>query len=733
MGNRSLSTSIPRLLVLAGLLAASGCAGDDSGGAASPTNTTPSSASDDTSVSATTDAASDPTPTESGPTPVTTLPAEQISYIRIDPETGELTEVTAPERGPTTLTEVVDLGITAGLWDELDGLERVLGYVVGAVQPDQVPGVGEIESSDLGGLLDHANELAVGGEYGEDDLAELRRLYELIAPPPEALDLLAESAQPSEAQGFRRRAVPSGCAPVDPDDFSDWAVVEGCYKVIEATVTTPYGDKRMRVYYPAWYDETDEALLPQAALEALIESTTVYSSYALVGDISMVFSLVDTIDSDATLAVATVDSQWGLASIAGACPVTMFPSAAADIRALQQTVAHEVWHCVQRENGYRVGVPEGYAWYIEGGAEYMSNVVYPDVNDEHGWAGVFDWNALRTPVFDLSYDAWVWWQYLGSEQGPAAVVDLMQRIEDSGDRGVGIMTDSYGPSFQSFVVDYMAGVIPDGGGKVPRGELTLPPPLQVDRNSDGKTLDVEVEPFVAGRWTIEYDKQLRVLQVDRTETPGGLAMVEKDRRTDPAEWKEVFPEVRSKCETKAYYMIAATTDQGTHRPRIEITETEQAVCDPCLIGTWDLRLDTFKELIVAASGGAVPAGVDFEFGGNYFLEFEDDGDFKDQRAGLSINATAEGQTITFVIDSYAEGRYTADGENIAILDVVELYVNVAAPIPGAGFSDTNVFDPGGGGTYVCDDDVLTVTVESYPPISWDRVDKILKPDNTVPT
>jgi hypothetical protein len=662
--------------------------------------------------------------------PVTLDTPPSATFVRIDPETETLVESDEEVPGPSTFGEVVDRGVAAGLWDEIDGLTRVIGHAVGALPADRAPGVDAVLSGALSGVLERANRYPLSGEYSDDQLSSLRRVYELAVPTPEALALLESTARSAstQASGFAAPRVAAGCSGVSADDFDDWGVIEGCYKVYEDIVD----GKTLKVYYPDWYEQVpDRAEMPLLAREALVESMTVYASFADIGDVNLIFSLIDTIDSDGTLAVATSDSQWGLASIAGACPITIFPLSFSGADRFKQTVAHELWHCVQRENGYPAGSGSGTAWIVEGGAEFMSNVVYPSVNDEWTWVDNFDRQSTTTAIFDIDYPAWLWWQYVGSQQGPAAVVTLMQSMIDAGDGGKAIMAASYGPDFQRFIVDFMAGAIPDSGGNVPRGERFIGGYRKVVNNDDGKTLDFEVAPFVGARWVIEYDKQLRVTEVDRTSTVGELAMTRWADRGDPAAWKQVAPEVRSKCENKEYYMLAATTHQGTHQPKIEILETEQAVCDPCLLGTWDLRLDTFKGMILAA-GGDLPAGADFSFGGNYYLEFDDLGDFKEQRAALGIIASFEGNSITFTIDSFATGRYTADGENISILDIVEQYVNVTSPFGGPGFSDSNVFAPGGGGTYVCDDDVLTVTVTGFPPISWDRVDKILQPDNTIP-
>ncbi len=71
-----------------------------------------------------------PEPTVSPPT---TVPRASVTELVVDPESGNVTERTIPAPGPTTFNEVVDYGIDAGLWDEIEGLERVLGYAVGAV------------------------------------------------------------------------------------------------------------------------------------------------------------------------------------------------------------------------------------------------------------------------------------------------------------------------------------------------------------------------------------------------------------------------------------------------------------------------------------------------------------------------------------------------------------------------------------------------------------------------
>lgn len=673
-----------------------------------------------------------PTTTAWG-TPPTTTPRDPFVTVTFDPEAEEYVEVEAAEPGPATYEEVLDAGVDAGIWDEVEGLTRLLGFVYGEVPGEQVPGAAEVLTGEITGLLERAHELSLSGEHAEDDLAGLRRRYELAIPPADVMEQLIATALPQAApagRSFVRQAV--GCAPVDPADFSGWAVIEGCYAVYEGQA----GGATVRVFFPAWYGESDLADLPVLAFEALVASANTYSAFAPVGDMDLIFSLVDTTDSDGTLGVASHDANWGVATTGGPCPITVFPSSFGAADAFQQTVAHEAWHCVQRESGYPDGVASGHAWYIEGGAEYFSNVVYPDANDEHGWLERFDSRSLRRSLLDMKYEAWIWWQFLANRTSPGAVADLQLQIMRAGDGGAGIMA-GYGELFQRFVVEYIAGTIRDANGaNLPEAGSVLSPTRTVGRSDAGKELSFPAEPFVAARYVIKYDQQLRVLESDITESVGEVAMVENKDRRDPDAWTGVHPEVRSTCEKPVLFILVATTHEGSHTARIKVDEVELAVCDPCLIGTWDLDLPTFKSMLLAgmASQGGVPPGVDFDLSGHYYMSLDDQGAMTEQRDGLTITAGAQGFSFDIVIDAMASGDYTADGERIAVMNVVDQYVNVRTSLPGAGNFDFSQEGGvlSGGGTYECRRDDMTVTIDGFDPVRWVRVDKILEPPPTTP-
>ena len=74
----------------------------------------------------------------------------------------------------------------------------------------------------------------------------------------------------------------------------------------------------------------------------------------------------------------------------GACPITLYASGVSlSLAAYRQSVAHEAFHCLQDRN-FSTAPFEVNAWWVEGSAEYFSDVVYPDVDLEHRQIGPFD-------------------------------------------------------------------------------------------------------------------------------------------------------------------------------------------------------------------------------------------------------------------------------------------------------------------------------------------------------
>ncbi len=674
--------------------------------------------------------------------PPTTAVRPLVELASLDPDTDEIVLEEVDTGIPLTFEAVVELGVEEGLWTEAEGLVRVLRAVIGEVPTEQVPGFDGVLSTSLSGLIAAIDELDSPTDDEADELARLRRI---VSPPidvVEALTIDATPGGPGDALQLPAAAAPGDCAAVQADAFSSSTTISGgCYRMIEASAA----GTQQRVFYPAWYEETSLADFPQAALEALVTSVEVYAELATVGDMDLIFSLAD---DDGTLAIA-VDAaavDWGTATFAGTCPITMFPAAGSSFGAFQQTVAHEAWHCVQHYSGDMSDYGSK-AWFMEGAAEYFSNVVYPTIDDEHGWLPSFDERTVRGSLLDLDYATWVFWQYLANVSSPRSVADLHVAMSLTGDGGRALMQD-YDREIQEFTIAFVAGQVADASGAMlPRARrFELPPKL--GEADEGTTISIVAEPFVLRRYALDYAKELRFLQSDATETDGREAMVEWPDRFAIEAWKGIFPEIRSECDEDVRYGVVATTVDATHEVKIEIDEVEKAECDPCLLGTWEIRLDTFRDRLttrLAAEG--LPGGATIEFLGHYYLAMDDDGVFLEQRDGLTSRIGAQGFSADIVTSSFSEGAYTADGETLAVTDMVQTYVEVTsnlgplAIVLGEDSGTASVFggptvvvdgvgqpsDTGGSATYECDEELLVITVAGFDSITLDRVDKILEP------
>jgi len=127
------------------------------------------------------------------------------------------------------------------------------------------------------------------------------------------------------------------------------------------------------------------------------------------------------------------------------------------------------------------------------------------------------------------------------------------------------------------------------------------------------------------------------------------------------------------------------------------------------------------------------SGTSIEFSGNYYTSFDDQGVMREQRDGLVIGINSPEGSLGLTIDSFAEGRYNADGERLTAFDMVELYSNVTTSIPGFGgstFAQGSSIMQGGAGDYECRTDDMTLTIDGFEPTRSVRVDKILEPPPT---
>lgn len=702
----------------------------------------------DTPTAATPIAASDaPTATPSA-TPEPVVTPEMVTVAHLDGS-----ETTMEPLPPVGYLELLQRQVEAGEWTETEGIILLLKMLAGELDSEQA-GIDTVVSESATDLIRHAHDVAQDPDTSAEEAAEIERLLNSLTPSQEALDLYSvpeSELQNTDTESRRWQRLSRLQAQDDPcEDLvaSGFPTddVEGfpCFVYRE----TELNGFQYRVYYPrSWMSDGGKLALVDTAMAGLTESAGVFYELAITEDVNVVFSLRPYGD----------DNRWAHQAYfppGEACPITLFPSANdRGDDSFKQIIAHEVFHCVQDWNFTTYPYKE-HKWWMEGSAEYFSNVVYPTVNLEHRALGNFDYDSRTQSLMEMSYQNFIFFQYLANEIGDAALIALLETVSAAGDTGAQARVlanqgDMAG-MFMDFAVSFMSEGIPDTGGGVI--VIAHPGATRIEPVGDEEVKEFEVRPFVVARFGVSYEKEKRFLQEGIPGEGGRHSMVDNLLRRDKSAWSGVPPEVRSSCGDHSIYALVVTTVDNNYTFKIDVNTVEEAECDPCVLGTWEVDHQSFNEFItrVLAMSGA-PTDISYSIqatGGRDLVQFMEDGRMATRRDAFQLTITsAEGPPIVYTVDSAGGGAYSADGEAFTFRDVVETTTRSTTTIGGFPMSvelnqqtaNVTVFghtstvatdlpdttSSSGLGTYVCTDDTLTLDMEVYGEIMFNRVDEIL--------
>jgi hypothetical protein len=518
-----------------------------------------------------------PAPTEA-PTPAAAV---------TPPPPGEyqtLPEVPPP---PADLLEVVLARVASGATTLEDGLIAALKLYAGqdgalTLAEDEQPLSGEGTSllAQAHDYLDHGRNPAAR--------AEIESLLAIIAPSPDQLlhyALPAVQSAPSglpAVQGMPGRHRPAGRANAE-DCRRLWEAgfppgqQLTCLEFATVDLTGGQG----RIFYPAaaWPADPGAEFL-HAAAQALVEADRVFAGLGPMRSIDLVFTLL------APEGVKASAPTWD--KDASICQVLMYPRAMADgVAAMQQTVAHEVFHCFQLwnipahvESSYRTAN----RWWVEGSAEYFSNVVYPATNDEWEWVDVFDQKSALKALHAMAYENTVFFQYLGSMRGDAAIIQLFQSFAPASSPQASADVLTAQPGMQSLFHDFAQAwadrsIADTGGGYLPT-TLYIAGDNQHLINT-GLWLALEAPPLSLPRHLLAFAPQ-SLWQVSTTF--GGAPGLESARHWDSLQaWDSLPPEVRPGCESQVVYIYVLTSaapGADPHKGEMNVVQAPDPDLDP---------------------------------------------------------------------------------------------------------------------------------------------------------
>jgi hypothetical protein len=421
-----------------------------------------------------------------------------------------------------------------------------------------------------------------------------------------------------------------------------------------------------------------------------------------------------------------------------------------------QIVAHELFHCFQFWELDVSNLGEK-RWWLEGSAEYFSNVVVPDGDLEHRAIEHFNSNSNVFSLFDMSNENFAFFQHLANQIGDQAVIDLLEAVSPL-DRAAAEAHMSNLPNMQglyhNLFVTFLSTGIPDPGGTPIRTDM-----LRVRENQsieDVESFSFSANPFIGVRIGLQYGKEKRFIQSGELIGDGLYSAVLRELRTDPTAWSMIPEEIRTSCTAGSSYILLLTSVIEPIKLDLTVSQVEKASCDACLLGSWIVDHGSFAEYMNNLPDMQSGAAIEWAFSGDYYLTFGENGLLSSLRNDFTsdLTSTSGGQTFNFrtVINASSAGNYSADGEVLMVWNLVEVIDNLTgysdgvvislgtqtssvsffgaqSPLPfdeSVGANDVEDTQAG----YSCSLNDLEITT-TYGTVRWERVEEI--PPTAIPT
>lgn len=534
-------------------------------------------------------------------------PAPPPAPLSASPATALPSPTPTPEPPPVDLYDAMQSKVRSGEWTQGQAIVETLKVFTGANDASALFGPGQkVEIHSAWGISMTALDYL---QNGDDEAAkvEIERLLGVIAPGADHLDAYAEPAP----TGGRR--APGLAAPLPLQTETDCRAL---WDIGFPTDTTPrpvclryetavsFAGEEIRVYYPReWADRADVRRRIEAALDATIKAYTTYNMLGLdLRSANIIFTpLQPTSYADA---LAMVPGRSLTIIEAEPCPVVVFPlSGTLSADEFKQTIAHEFFHCAQYWRYGFPGVYDSTRWWIEGSAEYFSNVVYSRFDYEHVWND--DFQAISgpspTPLVRLSYPAWVFFQYYANRFDDSGVIALLDSLPTEGGLDGQIAAlyrrAGFGDFFHDFGKAYVDGRIEDAGG----GVLTFAPQFTDTFEFPSDTPAI----LAAATLTIPYYKLIfhpgHSFLVSQEWVGEGRNSARPSDDGDEWGWGSLPEgEIRTGCADKNYRDIITNSEPGglynsiSLELDVETLEVSSLTTDPCLIGQWQLNFFSLR-------------------------------------------------------------------------------------------------------------------------------------------
>ncbi len=476
--------------------------------------------------------------------------------------------------------------LAKGEWDEKTLILENLKIIAGKKTSQEVYGLPKVKSPHLNAIKRRAHQYL---ERGQDETAksEIKRLLKKIYP---------DFSKPSPKTSLNKNnfEIISKAHADAPTCFGGL-----CYETHSFA-----GGGHSNALYVEESVGTTPAFI-SAVQEAVTDSLNTYQGVGLSARqvaVIVMNRFNDTVD---------VEADGGIESFRGAstCTVYVWGHGVENYNTrgaayFKQMLAHEIFHCVQSLNFPRqMGGPstEATDWWVEGTADYFSNVVYPATNAEYVYDADFDANAEHTPLYRMSYEANVFFQDFANQSSDAAILALIVSLPTSGSfaeqQNAIAALGSMPNIFHKFAEHYLDEKIRDSSGAM---RSLTPDWGSTEEISEARTLSYSVEPFVIGRKKLHFNPRHQLFNITvNEEQPGKYSSQKQGEHT----WAPLPARIgRSACHESedSTYKLAQTKvapSAETYSLEIQVSSAASSPApdgvntearDSCLFGNWEL-------------------------------------------------------------------------------------------------------------------------------------------------
>ena len=391
-----------------------------------------------------------------------------------------------------------------------------------------------------------------------------------------------------------------------------------------------------------WHDTANTSRVLDATRLAAVDAVNSYSAFAAGKIPDIKFIIVDHHSKS--------DADTEIPSPGQDCLIRIFLKQIQKVPAsinISQVVAHEIYHCIEGKilnKDFSNLNPDPSDWWIEGGAEYMSNVVYGTANFEY----IFEENfSPSRPLYKHRYSTASFFQWMEStgtaetvhnflvDQMPAGAWPATPEAERARLSGLSDIGDMYTAYMHSFISDSIEDS--DGVQVIPESHLDVT--VFTSPNLDpSTTFSIYLQPFTGNvsifsldqgqTVTMAYSSPQSKIQVQyRPDSHGpwlpmpdssapvtltvpcgdaGLAIQVLTVSTDDVAMAQAdivvtkTSDLNCNCNT--------TTAKKTKRdgPPSSCPVNDTGNFDSCLVGTWSLDLDNMKSLLITVLANSNP-------------------------------------------------------------------------------------------------------------------------------